>query len=255
MRAMLVISAYKWASNPQDATVGPDGRVDLSRAQAALSEYDPVAFEVGEALATATHGELVGLTVGPAAAASPLATKGVASRGPARLVVVADDSLAHLDPSSTATVLAEQVRALGGDVVLTGASSIDLAAGLVPAALAAELGWPCILDAAAVEADGERLRVTRMRDGREEVLAVATPAVIALASDAAKPRIPGMKDILAAGKKPVEKPVATAPDPRYELVATARPQLRARKQKIISQADPAAAAAELVAALRADGVL
>jgi len=39
------------------------------------------------------------------------------------------------------------------------------------------------------------------------------------------------------------------------VTATSRPDLKARKGQLIETADPAAAAAELVAALRADGVL
>ena len=43
---MTVVVAYKWAANPQDASVGADGAVDWSRARAALSEYDPIAAQV-----------------------------------------------------------------------------------------------------------------------------------------------------------------------------------------------------------------
>ena len=42
---MTIVVAYKWAANPQDASVGADGTVDWSRAKAGVSEYDPVAIE------------------------------------------------------------------------------------------------------------------------------------------------------------------------------------------------------------------
>ncbi len=139
---MKIVVAYKWAPNPQDADVRPDGTVDLSRAKAAVSEYDPVAFELARRLADATGGEVVGLSVGAASIDTPLARKAALSRGLDRLVLVADDALADADGTRLAAVLAAAVRAIGDvDVVLAGDSSIDVAAGQVPLTLAGELGW------------------------------------------------------------------------------------------------------------------
>jgi electron transfer flavoprotein alpha/beta subunit len=69
-----------------------------------------------------------------------------------------------------------------------------------------------------------------------------------------------MKDILAAGKRPAETVDLATVEPAGALVevtttGTAAPVLAARKQEVIDGADPAAAAAALVAALRADGLL
>ena len=50
---MTVVVAYKYAANPQDASVGADGVVDWSRAKSAVSEYDPVAIQLGRNLADA----------------------------------------------------------------------------------------------------------------------------------------------------------------------------------------------------------
>jgi len=46
-----IVVAYKWAPNPQDAAVGSDGSVDFTRAKSAISEYDPVAFELARQVA------------------------------------------------------------------------------------------------------------------------------------------------------------------------------------------------------------
>ena len=86
---MKVVVAYKWAPNPQDAEVRPDGTVDWGRARSAVSEYDPVAFELARQLVDAAGGEVVGLTVGDAAIDSTLARKAALSRGLDRLVMVA----------------------------------------------------------------------------------------------------------------------------------------------------------------------
>ena len=69
-----------------------------------------------------------------------------------------------------------------------------------------------------------------------------------------------MRDILAAGKKPVETLDVAALDvpgsnANITVTDTSRPDLKARKGQTIDTADPAAAAAELVAALRGAGAL
>lgn len=258
---MKIVVAYKWAPNPQDADVAPDGTVDLTRAKAAVSEYDPVAFELARRLADATGGEVVGLSVGAAAIDTPLARKAALSRGLDRLVLVADDALADATGTQLAAVLAAAVRAIGDvDLVLTGDSSIDVAAGQVPLTLAGELGWLGLAAVTSVAASDGGLAVERDLPGGTAVLRVATPAVLAATADAVVPRVAGMKDILAAAKKPVEvldlaALAVPASGTTLATLVTAKPTGGERNARIIDGADPAAAAAELVGALRQAGVL
>jgi len=84
--------------------------------------------------------------------------------------------------------------------------------------------------------------------------------VLAASADAAVPRVPGMKEVLAAAKKPVELlELAALKVPPGSAVMTvtgrARPERKARKGQLIDTTDPAAAAAELVVALRQAGTL
>ena len=84
--------------------------------------------------------------------------------------------------------------------------------------------------------------------------------MLAASTDAAVPRLPGMKDILAATKKPVQTLTLAelgvpASARTVTVKSTSRPDLKVRKQQLIDTKDPAAAAAELVAALRGDGAL
>src|SRR5208282_4148397 len=105
-----------------------------------------------------------------------------------------------------AAVLAEVVRHVGDvDLVVTGDSSVDVAAKMVPTVLAGELGWPAVAEVtAASSATAGALRVERAIPGGVQVLEVSGPAVLAASADAATPRVPGMKELLAAAKKPVE---------------------------------------------------
>ena len=48
-----VLVSYQWAPSAQDTVVTQDGRIDVSRASAGLSESDQVAIEFARGLADA----------------------------------------------------------------------------------------------------------------------------------------------------------------------------------------------------------
>ena len=261
---MRIVVAYKWTCDPQEATVRADGTVDWSRAKPGLSAYDPVAMELARQLAVEAGAELIGVTVGGKGVGAPIAAKAALGRGLDRVVIVEDESLREAGRSELAAVLAAAIRHIGDvDLVITGDSSVDVAAKMVPTVLAGELGWPAVAEVTAVTGTGVQagaLRVERAIPGGVQVLEISGPAVLAASADAAAPRVPGMKELLAAAKKPVELlELAALTVPQQNAVMTvvgrARPERKARKGQLIDTADPAAAAAELVAALRAAGAL
>jgi electron transfer flavoprotein beta subunit len=258
---MRIVVAYKWTSDPEEATVRADGTVDWSRAKPGLSAYDPVAIELARRLADETGAELIGVTVGGTGVAAPIATKAALGRGLDRLVVVEDAALAGAGRSELAAVLAAVIRQVGDvDLVVTGDSSVDVAAKMIPTVLAGELGWPAVAEVGSVTGRAGALRVERAITGGTQVLEVSGPAVLAASVDAAVARVPGMKDLLAAGRKPVERlDLAALTVPARSAVVTvtgrALPERRARRRQLIDTAAPAEAAAQLVAALRHTGAL
>lgn len=258
---MKIVVAYKWACDPEEATVRPDGTVDWSRAKPGISAYDPVAMELARRLAEEAGAELIGVTVGAKGVGAPIASKAALGRGLDRVVIVEDDSLGQAGRSELAAVLAAAIRHIGEvDLVITGDSSVDVAAKMVPTVLAGELGWPAVAEVTAVTGQAGKLRVERAIPGGGQALEISGPAVLAASADAAVPRVPGMKELLAAAKKPVEHldlaalDVA-APGAVVTVTSRSRPDRKARKGQLIDTADPSAAAAELVAALRAAGTL
>jgi electron transfer flavoprotein beta subunit len=258
---MRIVVTYKWTCDPEEATVRADGTVDWSRAKPGISAYDPVAIELARGLAQATDAELIGVTAGGKGVGAAIASKAALSRGLDRVVIIEDESLTDAGRSGLAAVLAEAIRHIGEvDLVITGDSSVDVAAKMVPTVLAGELGWPAVAEVTAASGQAGTLRVERAVPGGTQVLEISGPAVLAAAADAAVPHVPGMKDLLAAGKKPVEHlELAALNVPQRGAVMTvtgrSRPDRKARKGQILDTADPAAAAAELVTALRGAGAL
>jgi electron transfer flavoprotein beta subunit len=177
------------------------------------------------------------------------------------LITVARNLGGPAGQAELGAVVAGAVRHIGDvDLVVTGDSSVDVAAKMVPTVLAGELGWPALAEVTTVTGQAGALRVTRAIPGGTQVLEISGPVVLATSADATTPRVPGMKDLLAAGKKPVEHVDLAALDvPARSAVMTvagrARPARKQRKNQILDTTDPAAAAAELVKALREVGAL
>jgi electron transfer flavoprotein beta subunit len=257
---MRIVVAHKWAANPSDAAARPDGTVDWSRAKEAVSEYDPVAIEIGRRLADQLGAELIGLSVGGEAVGARMAVKAAAARGLDRLVLVADPALAGAPPERTAAVLAAAVRQIGDvDLVLTGDASVDVGARITHALLAGFLGWPALGEVESPAVDDGAATVSRTVATGAQTLSCPLPAVLAVAAGAAVPRVPGMRDILAADKKPVERLDLAALDvpPAVGAVeitgrAPAAPPARLRT---VLEGDAAQAAGALIDSLRRTGVL
>jgi electron transfer flavoprotein beta subunit len=258
---MKIIVTVKWVGSADQAEASPDGSVSFAKAKAAVSEYDAVAAEVAKQLAASAPGsEIVGVTVGPKDIDTPLSRKAILSRGLDRLVMVADDGLQGSDSLQTATVLAKAIEKEGFDIVLTGDSSADLGDRQVAAVLGALLGVPVVTGASAVSAASGAVQFERKAaDGSTETIEAAGPIVLSVASDAAVAAVPGMKDILGAAKKPADATDLAGLGAELpagpEIIKAAPPAKSGRAATMIDASDPAAAAAELVAALRQRGAL
>ena len=165
----------------------------------------------------------------------------------------ATGTLAALDTAGTAEELAAIVGEGGFDLILCGDGSADEYAQQVDVQLAARRGGPSVNAVTAIKAEGDSMVVERTLEDVVEEVEVPLPAVIAVTPDVATPRIPGMKDILAAGKKPMDvKGAPVAPVSAVEVVSCAAPEAAERACNVAdASADGAieAFAAALKAAL------
>lgn len=246
--------AFKVVPDDQDIQVASDRSLDFSKAKGTVSAYDLNALEAAAQLAADNPGSTVtAVSVGAASIDDSKLKKNVLARGVDDLIMVADDALAALDTAGTAQQLAAVMGEGGFDLILCGDGSADDYAQQVDVQLAARLGVPSVNAVSAIKtADGALIVERTLEDVVEEV-EVPLPAVIAVTPDVATPRIPGMKDILAAGKKPMDvKGAPTAPVSAIEVVSCAAPEAAERACNVAdASADGAieAFAAALKAAL------
>ena len=251
---MQVLAAVKIVPDDQDIQVAADGALDFSKARPVVSEYDLNVLEAAAQLAAATEGSAVAITAGPASIDESKTKKNILARGIDELHLVASDECADMDAYATGQVLAQIAAGFPAyDVILVGDGSADLYAKQTGAQLAARLNLPYVSSAVSVAQKGDMLEVKRKIEDEIEVLEVPLPAIVSVLPEAAVPRICGMKDILAAGKKPVEQPnLAAAPEAALEVVSCKAPKQADRKLEIMNAGDDGAVekfAAALKAAL------
>lgn len=230
---MNIVACYKVVPDAQDIEANADGSLNLDRAETVLGEYDLVAIEEAAKLAEATGGAAVLLSVGGEKLNDTKLVKAALSRGAAELYRVVDPSLDGADAFQTASTLAAALGKMDYDLVICGEGSADLYAQQVGLLTGSLLGLPVVNAVSSIEAKGDAIVVERTLENEVEVLEVALPAVVSVTSDAVLPRIPQLKDILAAGKKPVTTwtldEVAALPKSPVETLSVKAPESIERK--------------------------
>jgi electron transfer flavoprotein beta subunit len=131
------------------------------------------------------------------------------------LAIGADDAVRIDTQSGSSLDVAKQIAAYAKDkafdIVFFGKETIDYNGSEVGAMVAELLDMPFISYASKLEMNGNAATVNRDIEGGTEVIEVATPFVVSAAKGMAEQRIPNMKGIMTAKRKPLEvqAPVAT----------------------------------------------
>jgi electron transfer flavoprotein beta subunit len=116
------------------------------------------------------------------------------------------------DGLAIARALAEELRAGGFDLILFGKLAVDDYNHQVGVMVADLLQVPCITSVAHLTIAGGSVEAEREIEGGIEVATCALPAVLTCDKGLNTPRLPSLKGIMAAKKKPLEaKPAVTGP--------------------------------------------
>lgn len=200
---MNIIACYKIVPDEQDAVVAADRTLSFDRAALKIGDYDLNAIEAGAQLAAAHDAKLTSLTIGGGNVEDSKLKKSILARGPEENLAIKDEAFIQAGNTLTARALAAAIGHIGAyDLVLCGEGSADLYSQQVGVQLGELLGVPTINAISAIEIDGATAKVERTLGNQVETLEVPLPAVLSVVADMNTPRIPSMKDILSAGKKP-----------------------------------------------------
>jgi electron transfer flavoprotein beta subunit len=198
---MKALVCYKWVKDAENIVVDQVNKtLNMDKAKYEVSEIDRNALELGVTL-NEQHGvEVVTLSVGQTVNTS---TKDVLARGSEKAYFV---EAPEFDSYASSKVIAEAAKKIGDvDLILCGEGSGDQYSQQVGPRLAAMLGYELVTYASKVEVNGSEITVERKLEDGVEVVKVQAPAVISVLSEINQPRIPTMKQILAAKKKPTEE--------------------------------------------------
>ncbi|MDR0588288.1 MAG: putative electron transfer flavoprotein FixA [Burkholderiales bacterium] len=203
---MKIIIGQKIVYDEQDITITAKRTLDLGQAMPKLNPFDLNAIEAGVQIAAVHEGSTVtALCVGEKKLLeNSKVRKDVLSRGVDHLTLVMDDALSHALPQVSARVLAAASRKIGFDLIICGDGSGDLYAQQVGLLLGEELDIPAINAISKIlSVSPDHITVERTLEDKVQVLSIPLPAVIAVTADINVPKIPNMKAILGAAKKPV----------------------------------------------------
>lgn len=191
---------------PEDEAIGfkPTGELDIENAGYTISNYDMNAIEAATQLIEAVGGTQTVLSVGPERITDSKLKKKILSRGPDSFYAVVDNGMSVMDAHETACALKCAAEKLGEfDLVICGEGSADSYAKQVAMQLGQLLGIPAVNCVSKITPMDGKLICERSLENEVDVIEVPLPAVVAVTSDINVTRLPNMKAIMAAGKKPM----------------------------------------------------
>ncbi len=233
---MKIVVCCKIVPDEELIQVRPDRTLAMADTPWKISQYDLNALEAAKQLSAATSGSVTALSVGSTAALEPSKIrKDVLSRGADELNLVINDEHAFSDSLETAKSLAAALKDGGFDLVLCGTGSGDLYAQEVGVQLGELLGLPTVNNVTGITPKEGAVEVERTLEDSVEVLEMPLPAVLSVSSEINTPAVPAMRDIMRAGKKPVNVLDAALDGavPAVETLEELAPEQQERRQEIV----------------------
>lgn len=190
---MRIVICMKQVYDPKTVKISRSREeFDLREAVRITNSPDKLALETALRLREANGGEVIALAAGDAHVEDVV--REAIAIGADRGLLIADAELAAAGGRAVAKALAAAISLLDGvDLVLTGQVGLTDGAGSLAPRLAAELGWPVVLDAVELScASAGELDATVAFDADAVRIPLAVPVVIAIASGPApiRPRYP-----------------------------------------------------------------
>lgn len=238
---MKILVCYKYIPDENEIKVKSDRSLDLAPAPWMISPYDLNALEAGMRLAAAGDSTVEVITVGGDVLDNSKMKKAVLSRGPAKMYGIKKEDFTS-NTYTTASLLKQGIEKVGGvDLVICGEGSGDMYSQQLGNLLGALMGVPTLNGVSALSYADGKIIAERTLENRTEVYAITGPAVVSVTSDICPAHIASMKEILAAGKKPVEiwnaADLEATPSSKVETVSVLAPLSTDRKQEIYDSSE------------------
>lgn len=199
----IVVCVKQVPDTSEKKDFGPDFRMNRAALDAVINPFDEYAIEEALRLKETHGGEVTILTMGPPSAEDTM--RKALAMGADKGVLVSDPALEGSDAWGTSYVLAQALRQVPHDLVITGMESTDARTGLVPGGLAEQLAVALLTYATKVEVNGDQVTINRQIPGGYQEIEAPLPAVVSVVKGVNEPRYPSLKGIMAAKRKEVQK--------------------------------------------------
>jgi electron transfer flavoprotein beta subunit len=183
--------------------IAADGKsADTTGLKFEISTFDEYAVEAALQL-NETHapGEVTVVGLGPAGLGEML--RKALAMGADRAIHLTADEVPY-DALAIARALEAPLKEGGFDLILFGRNATDTGSGAVGPMTAELLGLPCVTAVSHLEIDGTKGTAKREIEGATATIEFPLPAVLTIDEGIARPRIAGLKGIMAAKKKPMD---------------------------------------------------
>ena len=121
------------------------------------------------------------------------------------------------DGLAIAKTLAEELKAGSYDLIFFGKMSPDSSSGVVGPMVSELLGMPCVTAISSLEIADGKGKAKRELEGAQEIVEFPLPAVLTVDEGLNTARLPSLKGIMAAKKKPLEVKPVQLPPPQITL--------------------------------------
>ena len=228
--------------------VAADGKsVDSAGLKFDISDFDGYALELALRLNEPQGpGEVIVVSVGPEGTQEIL--RKALSMGADRAVHLTAEAL-PFDGMAIAAALATELEGQGYDLILLGRNATDTGNATVGPMTAARLGLPCVTAVSWLEIAGGQGTAHRELEGVTETVRFPLPAVLTIDEGIARPRLPSLKGIMAAKKKPLDSRPAALGSVQLTVEALTLPPERTGGRIVGEGAD---AVPELIRLLRTE---
>jgi electron transfer flavoprotein beta subunit len=178
--------------------------VDEKNLNFEINESDHYALEAGLRLKEKHGGEVVVVSMGPAARLKQAVSQALA-KGADRAIVINHEQ-PIMDPLVIAKILAAAIKPESPDLVLTGLQSDDLGFGQTGVVLAELLAMPHATLVMEIQALDGKLKIKReLESGWFQYIELPMPAALTIQSGYAPIRYATIKGIMEAKKKPLKE--------------------------------------------------
>lgn len=211
-------------------TIAPSGTaLDESGLKYDVSDFDLWAVEAALQLKEKTGaGEVVVLSLGPDAVQEQI--RKALSMGADRGIQLQSGTV-PADPLVVARAIASELAGGGEggayDLILFGRVAVDASNGATGAMVAHLLDLPCVTAVSKLEIANGRGRAQRELEGAQEIVEFALPAVLTIDEGLNRERLPSLKGIMAAKKKPLAVKPVTLTESRVSVRRLELPPERA----------------------------